>query len=178
MMRLTLLILFLLFFTFPNYSFANGGDQRVVEGGKYLVNVSKVPFTPKASERVKMLVSFGDTQKDALISEDLLVNIRIAKLTKSIGDKREFLFKKDGIKVQHGVLEFSYTFQESGLHEVFFDFAFSSDPQKIYSPPDFLMDIQKQSTPVSTISELPTIIVFMLTGFAAGWILRGRKVKS
>ena len=30
------------------------------------------------------------------------------------------------------VLELKYTFESSGLHEIFFDFAFASNPQKIY----------------------------------------------
>lgn len=156
-------------------SFANGGDQRVVEG-KYLINLSRSPFTPKVREKTAMLASFVDIAKDKLIVEDLIVNVRIAKLS---GDdrKREFLFEQKNIKVKGGILEFQYAFNESGLHEIFFDFAFSSNPQKIFKAPDFLLDIQKQET-----AEKPnqSILIWIglgiILGFGMGWFLKREKL--
>lgn len=123
----------------PYLVFANGGDQRIVEG-KYLINLARSPFTPKAGEPVSMLISFARTQTNLLVSEDLTAKIRIAKLG---AGKRIFLFEKNNIKVEGGVLEFPYTFAETGLHEVFIDFVLVSEPKKVYESPDFLLDIQE-----------------------------------
>lgn len=60
-----------------------------------------------------------------------------------------FYLKKRILVVKGGILEFSYTFAEIGLHEIFFDFAFVSNPETIYEAPDFLIDIQKQENPAS-----------------------------
>jgi len=159
---------------FPTFSFANGGDQRVVEG-KYLINLSRSPFTPKAGDNVAMIASFFDIQKNQLIAEDLIVKARIAKLG---GDReRKFIFEKDSVKVKGGILEFQYTFAEPGLHEIFFDFAFSSDPQKIYNAPDFLLDIQKPETlEKPSLSLLTGIALGVIFGFIIGWIIKRQKV--
>lgn len=153
----------------PNISFANGGDQRVVEG-KYLINLSRSPFTPAIGDKTSMLASFVDIQKDKLIAEDLIVKVRIAKLG---GDReRKFIFEKDNIKVKGGILEFQYSFDEAGLHEIFFDFSFSSDPQKIYNAPDFLLDIQKPE--VSEKPEQPILLwigLGAILGFGIGWFI-------
>lgn len=125
----------------PLLAFANGGDQRVVEG-KYLINLARSPFTPRVSEKTSMLISFVDLQRNKLVGEDLVVKIRIAKLGGIGSAKREFLFEKGDIKVAGGVLGFPYTFRDSGLHEIFIDFVLASNPQKIYASPDFLMDVQ------------------------------------
>ena len=157
-----------------NVSFANGGDQRVVEG-EYLINLSRSPFTPKAGEKTAFIASFVDIQKDLLIAEDLIVKIRIAKLGE--GRERKFLFEQDNIRAKGGILEFQYTFSEPGLHEIFFDFAFSSSPQKIYNAPDFLLDIQKPEVlekagqPISVWIGLGAIF-----GFGIGWLATRRKV--
>lgn len=168
-------VLFLTFIVFlPISSFANGGDQRVVEG-KYLINLSRSPFTPKVGDKVAMLASFADVQTNQPMKEDILVNIRIAKLS---GEerKREFLFKKENIKVKGGILEFQYTFEEAGLHEVFFDFAFASNPQKVYSAPDFLLDIQKPDVLEKAGQPIPLWIgLGAILGFGIGWLLNKEK---
>ena len=160
-------------FTFPTFSFANGGDQRVVEG-KYLINLSRSPFTPKTGDNVAMIASFFDIKKDQLITEDLIVKIRIAKLGK--GRERKFLFEQENVKVKGGILEFQHAFAEPGLHEIFFDFAFASNAQEIYNAPDFLLDIQKSE--VAEAQKQPILVwigLGAIFGFGIGWLILRRR---
>ena len=167
----TSLLSIILAFIPTSISFANGGDQRVVEG-KYLINLSRSPFTPKAGENVSMLASFVDIQTDKLITEDLIVKVRIAKLGEGRSN-REFLFERENLITKGGILEFQYTFNDPGLHEIFFDFAFPSNPQKIYNAPDFLLDIQKAS-----IQKTPSLTLYLgivlgaIVGFIGGWFIK------
>lgn len=158
---------------------ANGGDQRVIEN-KYLINLSRSPFTPRVGEKASMLISFVDLQKNKLISEDMIVKIRIAKLGSVGSAKREFLFEQSDIKVQGGVLEFPYTFTETGLNEVFIDFSLASNPQKIYESPDFLLDVQNKENTQSinrfVISFMLISTVGIVLGFMFGLWLWQRKV--
>lgn len=139
----TLLFLLVLSAIMPSFVFANGGDQRVVDN-KYFINLSRAPFTPRVGMKTSFLASFADISNNKLIAEDLIVRVRIAKLGGAGSNKREFLFEKDNIQVKGGVLELPYTFTEAGLHEMFFDFTFASEPQKIHEAPDFLIDVQEQ----------------------------------
>ena len=148
---------------------ANGGDQRVVEN-KYLINLSRAPFTPRVGDQTSMLASFVDLEKNKLVSEDLIVKVRIAKLGGGAG-KREFLFEKDNIKVEGGVMEFKHTFTESGLHEIFFDFVLASNPQEIYEAPDFLLDIQKPSNGYNKNQLLVSVFGGFVIGLIAGWFI-------
>lgn len=152
-------------------AFANGGDQRVVEG-KYLVNLARAPFTPRVGEGIAMLVSFVDIQKDALISEAIIVKLRIAKLGGIGTEKRTFVFERDDIAVSGGVLEFPYKFGEPGLHEIFFDFAFAANPGRLYEVPDFLIDVQGSSIPDRR-GQLAFIgtAAAVLVGFGLGWFM-------
>jgi len=149
----------------PIVTFANGGDQRVVEN-KYFVSFSRAPFTPRVGVKTSFLVSFFDIQKNKLIAEDLIVRIKIAKQ----GDVRNniYLFEKKDILVQGGVLELPYTFTESGFHHIFFDFSFVSNSQKIYEVPDFLIDVQKPDT---TSQDLYKQIVLVAIGFISGLVV-------
>lgn len=165
----TLTAIFLFVFLLPVLAVANGGDQRVVEN-KYLINLSRAPFTPRVEVKTSFLASFVDIQKNKLISEDLMVSIRISKL----GDapKGKFIFEQDDIAVRGGVLDFSYTFSESVLHEIFFDFAFASNPQQIYNAPDFLIDVQKpESSETSSRGIALGTIMGVILGFIAGWFI-------
>ena len=151
-------------------SFANGGDQRVLES-KYLINLSRSPFTPKAGEKTAFIASFVDIQTDKIINEGLIVKVRIAKVGGENG--RSFIFEQDNVQVKGGILEFPYTFQDAGLHEIFFDFAFASNPQKVYNAPDFLLDIQKaniQKTPSLTLYF--GIALGVIVGFIGGWLIK------
>jgi len=173
----SLVINLLIFFLFPGYVSANGGDQRVIEG-KYLINLSRSPFTPKAGQKVSMIASFVDIQTDKLISEDLIASIRIAKLGEGRGD-RSFLFEQKDTRIKGGVLEFEYTFADSGLHEIFFGFAFASNPQKIYNAPDFLMDVQKADVggkpqQVSSTGVIFNIVIGIVS-LAVGYLLGYRR---
>ena len=174
--NLTMAFLFALIFLLltSNVSFANGGDQRVVEG-EYLINLSRSPFTPKAGEKTAFIASFVDIQKDLLIAEDLIVKIRIAKLGE--GRERKFLFEQDNIRAKGGILEFNYTFNEPGLHEIFFDFSFTTDPQKIYNAPDFLLDIQKTKVIEAQNLSIPIWIgLGTILGLGIGWFIFRRRV--
>lgn len=178
-MKYIFLLIFLLVLLFfgSNFSFANGGDQRVVEG-KYLIGLSRSPFTPKAGDNVAMIASFVDIQTGKLVKEDLIVKVRIAKLGEG-RDKRQFLFEQENMKAKGGVLEFQYTFKDPGLHEVFFDFSFPSSPQKLYNAPDFLMDVQKSdASREQNLPSFPFLIISLalgITGFIAGWFFGHRK---
>lgn len=163
------------------YVFANGGDQRVVDG-KYLINLSRSPFTPRQGEKVALLASFVDLAENKLIREELVMRIRIAKLAPEVG-KREFLFEQEDIRIKGGVLEFSHTFAEAGLHEIFFDFAFAKNLEKLYEAPDFLMDIQKkaESEAGGDWAEAGSGLIFagsvtaaLLTGLLIGYFGRKR----
>lgn len=144
------------------FVFANGGDQRIVEG-KYFISLSRAPFTPRVGVKTSFLASFVDLKTGSLVSEDLIVKVRISKL----GDapKGNFVFVEDNIHVTGGVLELPYTFTDSGLHEIFFDFVIASNPGKIYEAPDFLIDVQKPVAP-----EKSNYIILFLTA-VAGFIL-------
>lgn len=166
-MKISKFILCLLFVILPVFVFANGGDQRVVEN-KYFINLSRAPFTPRVGVQTSFLASFVDIQKNKLISEDLIVKVRIAKQG-GAGGKREFIFEQDNMVVKGGILELKYTFNNPGLHEIFFDFAFASNPERIYEVPDFLIDVQKQS---ENNRYLWKVVIGSLTGFILGWFLK------
>ena len=177
MFRKTTIILLLIFvFLFATDAvFANGGDQRVVEN-KYLINLSRAPFTPRVGVKTSFLASFVDIQKNKLISEDLTVRIRISKL----GDapKGKFIYEQDNIAVKGGVLDFPYTFSEAVLHEIFFDFAFASSPKKVYNAPDFLIDVQQPKANEQSSKPLIIGLLFIaIIAFLAG-LLVGKKIKS
>lgn len=159
----------------PFFSFANGGDQRVVDG-KYLINLSRAPFTPRVGKNLSMLISFVDLQKNKLVTEDLAVDIHIARLGGVGSAKREFVFKKDNMKVVGGVLEFPYTFTQTGLHEVFIDFTFASHSEEIYESPDFLLDVQgPEAQRIFNQWFFPIVSIGFIGGILFGWFFWGRK---
>lgn len=164
------LIIFVALLFIPITSFANGGDQRVVDN-KYFVSLSRAPFTPRVGIQTSFLASFVDIQKNKLIAEDLVVKVRIAKQG-GVGGKREFIYKQDVFMVKGGILELKYTFDSPGLHEVFFDFSFTSNPQKVYEVPDFLIDVQKNLE--NRTRYLPGLIIGSIGGFILGWFFRKR----
>ena len=151
--------------------FANGGDQRVVEN-KYLINLSRSPFTPRIDVETSFLASFVNIAKEKLVGEALIVKIRIAKLGGS--DKREFLFEQKDIKVNGGVLDFPYTFNDAGLHEIFFDFALASNPQKVYEAPDFLIDVQAAGQQI-IFNRFIVLAVGIILGLIMGWLVSRRR---
>ncbi|MBI2591203.1 MAG: hypothetical protein HYW34_00820 [Candidatus Brennerbacteria bacterium] len=158
-----IIILLLTFASIPIVSLANGGDQRIVDG-KYFINLSRSPFTPRIGDNVSFLASFADIEKNKLISEDLIVAVRIARLGDIGTGKRIFIFEKEKILVTGGILELPYSFAGSELHEIFFDFAFASNPQKIYKAPDFLIDVQGQSNRYNA----NQILMAIFGGFVVG----------
>lgn len=158
--------------------FSNGGDQRVVEG-KYLINLSRSPFTPSVGQKTSMLISFVDIKTNTLITDGLIAEIRIAKLGEIGPQQRNFIFKQDNIKVTRGILEFAYTFTETGLHEVFVDFVFAANPQKTYKPPDFLLDVQRQETSLkgSNLKRFSIIGGFIIS-FILGFLIKPALLKK
>ena len=170
MLRKTTIALFAILIAAPVISLANGGDQRVVEG-TYLINLARSPFTPRVGEKTAMLISFVDLETNKLVSEDLVVKIRIAKLGGIGSAKREFLFEKKDILVQGGVLEFPYTFGDTGLHEIFMDFVLASNPQKIYESPDFLMDVQGKESQLNISRFIIGFVLSSIVGVIFGFIV-------
>jgi len=159
----------------PSFLFANGGDQRIVEGGKYFINLSRAPFTPREGVKTAMLISIARGETGRPVKDDIILRIRIAKLG-GAGGNREFLFEQKDIFVKGGIHEFSYTFANPGLHEIFFDFAFAADPKKIYEAPDFLLDVQKpEASEKDTALSIALIVATsaMISGMI-GWLV-GRK---
>ena len=170
----TATVLGLLITAFLSFSaFANGGDQRVADG--YLVNLSRAPFTPIAGVKTALLASFVDLETGRLIQDDMLVSIRIAEGRGS----RSFIHERKDMPIQGGVLEYSYTFENSGMHEIFFDFKFVNDPaQKVHKLPDFLIDVQKlvAENAIDTKSLILGIGLGAVVGLLGGWFISRRKV--
>lgn len=167
-----LLIVVVALVLLPGAALANGGDQRVKDG--YLVNLSRAPFTPIAGQKNAMLVSFVDLKTGVLIKEDALVTVRIGE-----GRGAETFIREDkDILIHGGVLEYSHTFANPGLHEIFFDFKFVNDSaQKIHELPDFLIDIQKPPAgPIDLNSLLLGGSLGLVAGMLLGWFFgRPRK---
>lgn len=156
----------------PFTTFANGGDQRVADG--YLVNLSRAPFTPIAGVKTALLVSFVDLKTDKLIQEDILVSVRIAEGRGS----KTFIHEKKDIPVKGGILEYAYTFQNAGVHEIFFDFMFTNDATKqVHELPDFLIDVQKPTSGYSANQVLIAICGSFIIGLLTGWFVK-RMVSS
>lgn len=154
----------------PFTTFANGGDQRVADG--YLVNLSRAPFTPIAGAKTALLASFVDLKTGQLIKDGILVSVRIAEGRGS----RAFIHKKENIPVKGGVLEYSYTFENPGMHEIFFDFTFANDPAKqVHELPDFLIDVQKPISGYSMNQVLIAICGSFIIGLLAGLLVKGLK---
>lgn len=155
----------------PDLLFANGGDQRIAGG--YLVNLSRSPFTPIAGTRTALLASFVDIKTGKLIKDDITVSIKIGTGNGS----GAFIHEKKDIPVYGGVLEYSYTFQNSGMHEIFFDFTFVNDPARtVHELPDFLLDVQKPGTSEKDTALITILIVITsaIIGGVIGWLI-GRK---
>ena len=169
MIQKAIIILLLIFVSTPAVSLANGGDQRVL-GNEYLINLSRSPFTPIAGTTTAMTVSFVDLQTGRIIQDDLLVRIRVGKGRLS----KTFIHEERDILVKGGIFEWSYIFAEPGIHELFFDFAFVSNPEKLYVPPDFLLDVQKAEMPEKNDASIFIAIASSLIGGIAGWFI-GRK---
>lgn len=167
-----LFVLVFLLALVPSFVFGNGGDQRIVEG-KYFINLSRAPFTPHVGVKIAMLPSFFDIEKNKLIVEDLLVKVQIYRFGGSGEEKRVLLFEKKDILVKGGVLEgLSYIFAEPGLHEIFFDFVFASNQEKVYNAPDFLLDVQKQPDGYSTNQLLVIGFGAIVIGIIIGWFIK------
>lgn len=154
-------------------AYANGGDQRVLDG-KYLVNLSRSPFTWRSGIRSAMIISFLDVTKNLPITDDLTVTIRVAKLT-APGAEPKFIFEQKNIKARRGALEFPYTFAEQGFHEIYVDFAYASKPDMIYHMPDFLIEVQKPSE--MALPQYPWLppLAGLFIGFTLGFSLGKRK---
>lgn len=164
------ILLFCIFtlFLIPVSVMGNGGDQRVADG--YLVNLSRSPFTPIAGTKTAMTVSFVDLATMRLIKDDAVVTVRIGKGRGS----KTFLREDKELPLKGGVLEYSHTFQDSGLHELFFDFTFVNDPdRKVHELPDFLMDIQEPKVEKSSwVDDALLVLAGLFSGLLVSPFLR------
>lgn len=170
MNKLILTIALIAVLLVPAHTLANGGNQRVVEG-KYIVQISSAPLAPYAEEKVAMLVSFFDIAKDSLILTPVNARLRIA--TKA----GEELLPWTQLQVEGGIAEFSYAYAQPGFYEIFVDFERSEEPGKVYTVPDFLLDVKTEPA-----RDVPSWIPLALlgtaiVGFAAGFIA-GRSTRS
>jgi len=151
-------------FFFPFFAFANGGNIRIAEG-KYLVNISSSPVTPIAGKKVAMLISFADVQKNELIAQDIRVWIEIRnKATQKV------LFPPTEFLAERGVLEFSFTYPEAGLHELFIRFEKPDEPGKVYESEDFLVDVQESTASNNRGIGFHFVFGALLTGCILGWL--------
>lgn len=155
-------ILFALLLAVPLVTVGHGGEQRVIDG-KYIVSMSRAPFTPRVGVPTKLLISISDIASGNVSDKDVIINLRVAKLA-SPGDTPQFIFEEKNIKAERSTLGYSYTFSEAGFHEMYIDFAFADNPTKIMSAQDYLLDIQPAQQPRGDNS-------FVLWGF--GGLLTG-----
>lgn len=160
----------LLAFLLPLLAVTNGGDQRVLNN-EYLINLARSPFTPVAGTKTSMLVSFVDLKTAKLIQDDIFVTVLVGEGRGS----KTFIHEEKDLLAKGGILEWKYTFAKPGIHELFFNFAFASDPQNIYEPPDFLLDIQKPEIPANNNISILIAMVAMLIGGVMGWLIGRRK---
>jgi hypothetical protein len=159
----------------PFIGLANGGDQRIAGG--YMVSLSRSPFTPIAGTKTAMIATFVDLKTGYPIQEDLLVSLRIAEGRGS----RDFMHETKDIPVQGGILEYSYTFENPGIHEIYFDFTLSDDPaQKAHHLLDFLIDVQKpeDKKKIDTQSLVLGASLGTLIGLAAGWAMSRKRITA
>lgn len=56
-MKLLIAIILFTALSTPLFSLANGGDQRLVDGTKYYINLSRAPFTPRVGVKTSILAS-------------------------------------------------------------------------------------------------------------------------
>lgn len=157
------------FVLFGSFVFANGGNIRLAEG-RYLVNISSSPVTPVAGEKVEMLVSFASIEDNTLLREDLRTWVEIRR---KVND--EVIFPEKEFRAERGVLDFDFTYPESGLYELFVRFEKPDEPGKIYETEDFLVDVQSQRIQSRGTTLFPMyLVVSSLVSLLAGWFL-GRR---
>jgi hypothetical protein len=160
------MVLLVFGFLGPQLSFANGGDQRVL-GREYLINLSRSPFTPIAGTKSAMTVSFVDLLTGRPIQEDIFVTVRVGKGRGS----KTFIHEEKSIPVTGGILDWSYVFDDTGIHELFFSFAFTAEPNVMYEPPDFLLDVQKAEEAERNTS-IAVVLIAALLGATCGFMIR------
>lgn len=164
------LIALLTIFLASGYASANGGNIRIAQG-KYLVNISSSPVTPVAGEKVAMLISFADIAKNELLAQDIRVWIEIR-----LKATEEVIFSQQEFLAQGGVLEFTFTYPEAGLQELFVRFEKPDEPGKIYETEDFLVDVQESRTSEKNGVSYGLILVPIAFGLGilAGFLRRRR----
>jgi hypothetical protein len=168
-------ILLVLMFALPLVVGAHGGEQRVVDG-KYIVTMSRAPFTPRAGVPIKLLISISDIVSGNVLDREAVMRIRVAKLA-SPGDAPQFVFEEKDIKAERSTLGYSYTFGEAGFHEIYIDFAFVDSPTKVMSAQDYLLDVQSAQQPRGDTSSVLWGFGGLLLGAVFTKIVLARKGK-
>ncbi|MEK7643439.1 MAG: hypothetical protein AAB372_03265 [Patescibacteria group bacterium] len=153
-------------------AYANGGDMRVTDDGKFLALLSKAPYTPRQGVQNNMLVSFlrlkqGEMHHEA-VHEPVLVKIRITKQ----GHSQEIAHMEG--RAEGGIHEFSYTFADAGIHEIFVDVAFASNPGVWISFPDYMIDVQPALETKTTLAIIPMVGAFILGSISMGFLMYKR----
>ena len=167
-------LLFVFLVITPASGFAHGSDQHIVDN-RYAVSVSRAPYTPRVGMKAAFVIYIVDLQTHTLVQEDGTMSLRIAKLGEVNSKQQHYVFEKNLIAFTKGGAEFSYEFQEEGLHEIFIQFFLGSDPEKIYTPEDFLIDVGQ---PSRYALDMQTIaLIFLLgafLGFGTGRLMKRR----
>ncbi|MEK7649384.1 MAG: hypothetical protein AAB367_00245 [Patescibacteria group bacterium] len=156
-------IFFALFFVLPFLAGAHGGEQRVVDG-KYIVTMSRAPFTPRVGTPTKLLISISDIKSGNVLDHDAIMHIRVARLA-SPGDEPQFIFEERDIKAERSTVGYTYDFTEEGFHEIYIDFAFADEPKKIFHAEDYLLDIQPREQASDAIALIYAAIAGLIVGF-------------
>lgn len=154
-------ISFILIFTitYASLTYANGGNQKYVEG--YLVQMSSLPISPFAGEKMSMLISFANTSSDLL--SNLEGNIRINQ-----NDRTIF---KSNFTAPSGTAKSEYTFNEPGYYDMIVDFKFANE-SRVYMSDHFLIEV-KPAIPwhIAVIAAI-TFLFGVVAGFIFGWRLK------
>lgn len=158
------LLLFLL--TAENgYAQAHGGDQRVAEN-KYVVSLSRAPFTPHVGQKAELTFSFLELATWKSLHEPLTATVRIARLGDVRADRQHYIFQQRDIHTSDGGFTLDFAFPEEGLHEIFVEFSRDADPGRVYAPQDFMVDVDPPA-PAAVIQSNTSGIVIVAVGLLA-----------
>ncbi len=136
--------------------------------GKYIVNVSRSPFTPRAGAPTNFLISIADVSSGSVLTRDPVMHIRIARL-ENPGAEPQFISEERDLKAERSILGYSYTFADSGFYELYIDFAFADDLTTVLQAPDFLFDVQPSE--MTEVEMGTAYALWVLGGAVAGFAL-------
>ena len=143
-------IIFVIFVLLLPISYSNGGCIKIADD--IFVQLSSAPIVPVVEKSESFLISFGN--KNGLINEQITGKLKIVK-------NGDVILMKD-FKIQDGVLDLKYTFENPGLYEIFLEFGIKN---KTYMPEDFLVEVKEKN------QDNSTKIIFFVIGILIGAFL-------